>query len=166
MGCRLILNRQRKVKLNLADLRVFVQQVAKSMRLGRGNFNVCLVDDKEIERLNSSFRKKARPTDVLSFAWEQGSNHRQSGKLCDEFRDFLGDIIISAETARRNAQAEGHSTQNEVRWLILHGLLHLKGYDHEKDHGEMKALELSLRDKLKISGTHRRNRGAKGRSAR
>jgi len=66
----------------------------------------------------------------------------------DEFRDFLGDIVISAPTARRNALAEGHSTDREIRWLILHGVLHLLGYDHETDHGEMTALELAMRERL------------------
>jgi len=68
-----------------------------------------------------------------------------------EFRGFLGDIVISAETARANARREGHSTENEIRWLILHGLLHLLGYDHATDNGEMTALELSLRERLGIS---------------
>ncbi len=67
-----------------------------------------------------------------------------------QFAGFLGDVVISLETARRNARAEGHSIQNEVRGLILHGLLHLLGYDHETDNGEMTALELSLRDELGI----------------
>ena len=60
--------------------------------------------------------------------------------------------MISAHTARRNARAEGNSTANEIRWLIVHGLLHLLGYDHETDVGEMTALELSLRDHLGIAG--------------
>jgi len=68
-----------------------------------------------------------------------------------EFRGFLGDIVISAETARANARREGHSTENEIRWLILHGLLHLLGYDHATDQGEMTALELSLRERLGIA---------------
>jgi probable rRNA maturation factor len=69
-----------------------------------------------------------------------------------EFRNHLGDIVISVETAKRNAHLEGHSTLNEIRWLILHGLLHLLGYDHESDRGEMNRLELALRTRLGISG--------------
>jgi probable rRNA maturation factor len=67
-----------------------------------------------------------------------------------EFKDFLGDIVISVDTAKRNARKEGHSTLNEIRWLILHGLLHLLGYDHESDQGEMVKLELALRGRLGI----------------
>jgi probable rRNA maturation factor len=61
-------------------------------------------------------------------------------------------VVISVEAARRNARKEGHSTLNEIRWLILHGLLHLIGYDHSRDTGEMVALELSLREQLGIAG--------------
>jgi probable rRNA maturation factor len=69
-----------------------------------------------------------------------------------EFRNLLGDIVISVDTARRNARKEGHSTLNEIRWLILHGFLHLLGYNHESDQGEMVKLELALRTRLGISG--------------
>jgi len=69
-----------------------------------------------------------------------------------EFKYFLGDIVISVDAARRNAREEGHSTLNEIRWLILHGLLHLLGHDHERDQGEMTRLELALRSRLGISG--------------
>jgi len=65
-----------------------------------------------------------------------------------EFARFLGDVVISAPSARRNARTEGHATLNEIRWLILHGVLHLLGYDHDTDGGEMTALELALREKL------------------
>jgi rRNA maturation RNase YbeY len=87
-------------------------------------------------------------------------NRRSRG----EFRNFLGDIVISVETARRNARAEGHSLKTEIQWLVLHGLLHLLGHDHDADHGEMTALELSLRDRLKkprMSGRKTSGRGAR-----
>ncbi len=64
--------------------------------------------------------------------------------------NFLGDAVISVETARRNAAAEGHSTLNEIRWLMLHGVVHLLGYDHERDKGEMIALELA--EQLGVAG--------------
>ena len=68
-----------------------------------------------------------------------------------EFGHFLGDIMISVDTARRNARREGHSTLDEIRWLILHGALHLLGYDHARDNGEMLRLELSLRERQGIA---------------
>lgn len=69
-----------------------------------------------------------------------------------EFAGFLGDVVISVETAKRSAGAEGHPTSTELKWLILHGILHLLGMDHETDHGEMTALELALRTRLGVDG--------------
>ncbi|MGO9273814.1 MAG: rRNA maturation RNase YbeY [Terriglobia bacterium] len=135
------------------------------MKLGPRTFNVCFVGDEEIGRLNATHRGQARPTDVLSFPWQADSRvesrkSKVEGQVSSfelrvsnsEWRHFLGDIVISAETARANARRERHSTENEIRWLILHGLLHLLGYDHATDQGEMTALELSLREELGIDG--------------
>ncbi|HEV2177595.1 MAG TPA: rRNA maturation RNase YbeY [Terriglobia bacterium] len=83
-------------------------------------------------------------------------SRRATVRECDskfeisDLRGFLGDIVISAETARRNARLEGHGTENEIRWLILHGVLHLCGFDHERDRGEMTTLELRLRRRLRL----------------
>jgi probable rRNA maturation factor len=84
-----------------------------------------------------------------AFPQAAGSTKHQ-GRGADEFAGFLGDVVISAEMARRNAVSAGHSTRCEIRWLILHGVLHLLGYDHETDDGEMTKLELSMRDRLGI----------------
>ena len=83
-------------------------------------------------------------------------------RVWGEKSNFLGEVVISVETARRNAAAEGHSTLNEIRWLILHGLLHLLGYDHERDDGEMTALELKLREQLSLAGDRRAKGKSKG----
>jgi len=144
----MILNQQKRVAVDVAGARLFAGRLRKALRLGRRDFNVCFVDDRAILRLNAEYRRKRKATDVLSFPW-QGSNGAR-GAAAREFAGFLGDIVISVETARRNARREGHSTANEIRWLILHGVLHLLGYDHETDHGEMTALELSLRERLGI----------------
>ena len=132
-----------------------MRELRQTLRLGRRDCNVCLVDDREIKRLNSLYRGKNRETDVLSFPWNARPSHasrsaQERGAL--EFKNFLGDIVISVDTAKRNARQEGHSTLNEIRWLILHGLLHLLGYNHESDQGEMTRLELSLRKRLRIAG--------------
>lgn len=179
----MVLSRQKQVFLKLSAMRAFARRLRAAMRLGKRDFNVCFVGDREIERLNATFRGKPRPTDVLAFPWqkvEKGSafprvlRGRRYGHGADEwtgyrlaqaeFGNFLGDVVISAETARRNARAEQHSTQNEVRWLMLHGLLHLLGCDHETDNGEMSALEHSLRARLGIDGRKaaRRKRKVKG----
>ena len=144
----MVLNRQRDVAINLTDVRSFVRRLRSCLNLDGRDFNVCFVSDREIERLNGTYRGEPRATDVLAFPYDG----REQAPALHEFSGFLGDIVISARTARRNARAEGNSTANEIRWLILHGLLHLLGYDHETDRGEMTALELSLRDHLGVAG--------------
>ncbi len=177
----MIVNRQKSAALNLAAVQAYVRRLQRTLRLCRRDFNVCFVDDREIQRLNAAYRGKSRPTDVLSFPWkeaEKGSatsringdrspgqvalpravrgrpdqprakNGSGNGNHRNEFEGFLGDVVISVETARGNARAKGQSSENEIRWLILHGLLHLMGYDHHTDKGEMTDLELSLRAKL------------------
>jgi probable rRNA maturation factor len=146
-----IVNQQKQVGLDLAGLRAYVRRVRSVLKLGKGDFNVCFVDDDEICRLNSLYRSKPVPTDVLSFAWQDEEEGDPEPLEAGEFKGFWGDIVISVETAARNAQAEGHSTEAEIRWLILHGALHLLGYDHETDRGEMTALELSLRETLGLA---------------
>lgn len=170
----MVINRQKGTSINLGAMRAFVRKARKCLGLGRRDFNVCFVRDRDIARLNGTYRSKPRATDVLSFPWQPGCNvngsfstglssfplgskartqekARGSRMTIDlpELANFLGDIVISAQTARRNAQTEGHSTAREIRWLILHGLLHLMGHDHATDTGEMTALEYSLRAKLK-----------------
>lgn len=165
-----ILNQQAKVHLSLAAVRAFVQRLRAVLHLGRRDFNICLVDDRQMARLNRAFLGRSRPTDVLSFPWTIGegsavqraargrahtgaTNGEKGSRTANkELANFLGDIAVSVETARRNARREGHSTLNEIRWLILHGLLHLLGYDHEQDRGEMTSRELSLRERLGIAG--------------
>ena len=147
----MILNQQKEVALDLPAARVFARRLRRVLRLGRRDFNVCFVNDREIERLNAAYRGIPRPTDVLSFPWHAGRARSETAVANAELLNFLGDVAISAETARRNARAEGHSTRNEICWLILHGVLHLLGYDHERDRGEMTRLELVLREQLRIT---------------
>ena len=106
----------------------------------RGEVAVALVTDAHIRKLNSQYRKKPVPTDVLSFPADPGS------RIPDP---ALGDIVIATGVARRQAREAGHSYQTELRVLALHGLLHLLGYDHDKknDAGRMARLEARLRRK-------------------
>jgi probable rRNA maturation factor len=162
----LVLNHQGKVAINVAAMREFVRTLKSVLRLGGREFTVCFIDDAAMRRLNGEFRGKRRTTDVLSFPWNENSAKRRpavksrasslSGRVSNSLSarrkrsPFLGEIAIAVPTARRNARLEGHTTANEIRWLILHGVLHLLGYDHEKDHGEMRSLELDLREQLRI----------------
>jgi probable rRNA maturation factor len=97
----------------------------------RGSVTVALVSDRTIRTLNRTYRRKDAATDVLSFP---AGEPRQ-----------LGDVVIAAGVARRQAQRAGHPLQTEIRLLALHGLLHLIGYDHETDNGRMARLEARLR---------------------
>jgi probable rRNA maturation factor len=95
---------------------------------------VRFVSDREMRRLNREFRGKDKPTDVLTFAGEE-----------TEDGIHLGDIAVSVPTARRQALERGHSVERELEVLLLHGILHCLGYDHESDNGEMERLERTLR---------------------
>ncbi len=164
IGEPVVVNQQSRYALDLTALRRYVARVRRGLRLGRRSFNVCLIDDRGIQQLNATFRGKAFPTDVLSFSWKAPGRNGSNAVESREFGGFLGDVVISVDTARRNAGREGHSTLNEIRWLILHGALHLLGYDHEQDNGEMVRLELSLRERLGIAGSlapRRRQAGAR-----
>lgn len=107
----------------------------------QGEVDVLLSDDANLRRLNRTFRGKNKSTDVLSFP------------AAENDQDIAGDLAISLETAARQAAAYGHSLRDEVRILLLHGLLHLSGMDHETDRGEMAAREAALRGELRLSTT-------------
>jgi probable rRNA maturation factor len=88
-----------------------------------------LTNDREVQTLNHQFRQQDKPTDVLAFAALE-DNTPQSGDIMETLPLYLGDIVISIETARRQAQTQGHSLETELAWLAAHGLLHLLGWDH------------------------------------
>jgi probable rRNA maturation factor len=163
-----LVNLQKRYVVRTASLSAFVRNLKRRLRLGNREFNICFVDDDAIRELNSAYRGKDEATDVLSFPWNETAGplrpKPQAPSRLQEhggIRNFLGDVVISVQTARRNARAEGHSTLNEIRWLILHGVLHLLGYDHEHDSGEMIALELALRGQLGVWGEPRPRRKRK-----
>ncbi|HYC60571.1 MAG TPA: rRNA maturation RNase YbeY [Thermoanaerobaculia bacterium] len=100
---------------------------------------IAFIDDDAMTELNQKFRKKAKTTDVLTFPADDSYNEPSAtGRP-------LGDIVISVDQARRQAADEKHSLATEVRYLVLHGVLHALGYDHETDKGEMNALEEQVR---------------------
>ena len=99
----------------------------------RGSVTIALVSDSRIRALNGQYRRQDRVTDVLSFPSRE--------------RGFLGDIVMASGLARRQAREAGHALQTELRVLALHGLLHLLGYDHERDGGRMARVEARLRSR-------------------
>ena len=136
-----ILNRQRKHKVSVPCLRQFADLLSQKLRLDGDTFTIVLVSDRAIRMLNRSFRNRDQATDVLSFP-AQSEDPRHLAEA------GLGDMIISVETARRQAFARHHSLQTELHVLVIHGLLHLLGYDHEVDRGEMRRKELKLQREL------------------
>ena len=128
----------REVGLSRAGLARFVGEAQRAVGLS-GEVDVLLADDRTLRRLNGMFRGKDKATDVLSFP------------AAAEFNGLhAGDLAISLETAGRQAREHGHSLRDEVRVLLLHGLLHLSGMDHEADRGEMAAREAELRTRLRL----------------
>jgi probable rRNA maturation factor len=140
-------NRQRAVRVAVAPLRRFLRHIKNDMGLDGSRVTVCLVSDPEIARMNESFRKMKGPTDVLSFPTRARRKPARirAGKSAVPLGTFLGDIAISPATARRYAKKDGRALPIELQILILHGVLHLLGYDHEADSGEMSRLEQRLR---------------------
>ena len=135
-GESLVIIQQRVVGLNEAALTKFVTRARRATG-ARGAVSVLITSSRELQALNHRFRGKNKPTDVLSFPAALGLTKR-----------FAGDVAISAEIAAHNARRLGHSVGEEIRILVLHGLLHLAGYDHEHDDGEMERKEADLRRSL------------------
>jgi probable rRNA maturation factor len=122
--------------LSEATLAKFVTRARRAARL-QGSVSVLVTSSRELQGLNRRFRGKNKPTDVLSFPAMPGLAPR-----------FAGDAAISAEIAARNARRLGHTAADEIRILVLHAVLHLAGYDHEQDNGEMERKEQRLRKAL------------------
>jgi probable rRNA maturation factor len=119
-------------------LNAYLREAQTAVRI-KGIVSVLLTSDAAIQTLNRDFRRKNKPTDVLSFPAAKISRG-----------EVAGDLAISVHTARRQAREQGHSLGIEIKVLILHGLLHLAGYDHETDAGEMARRERLLRAKLAL----------------
>lgn len=152
-----VVNRQRSHNITKADLVKFARAVLDSLGLHRAQASIVFVSDRQMRKLNREFRAIDKPTDVLSFSYTTGilygdGDKRVPAELDDDDAaidpDYLGDVVISTQTAAGYAEKLGLTFDEEVKTLILHGLLHLCGYDHETDNGEMNRLEQKLRKRL------------------
>lgn len=146
----MILNRQRRIPLALKPLARFSERVQRELGFPEESVTICFVSDPAMARMNRKFRDKPGPTDVLSFPARHMRTRRSPGrKITTRTADhYVGDIVISPETARRYARHRSGGLSSELRVLILHGMIHLAGYDHETDSGEMMYLERRLRRRL------------------
>ena len=148
----MILNRQREVRVTVRALESFLRRVKRELGLAKSDMTVCLVSEAAMARLNSRFRKKKGPTDVLSFPTVARKPLRLRRKVTPvKTVDYMGDIAISPATARRYAKRHNRKVATELRVLILHGVLHLLGFDHESDHGEMDRIEHKLRKRFGLT---------------
>ncbi len=140
---------QNAVRLQLLRFESFLHDVNREIGLSPDSCFIRFVTDAEMIRLNRTFRHKPRTTDVLSFSSESRTKPVSLRRRARSLRgQFLGDIAISPRVARRNAQAYGRMLTEEICILMLHGILHLLGYDHETDRGEMERVETKLRRRL------------------
>ncbi len=157
--------RKRVAGLSETSLERFLLRARKAVRT-RGKVNLLITSSRQLQSLNQRFRGKNKPTDVLSFPVPP---EHSSG--------LAGDVAISADIAKANARRLGHSTAEEIKILALHGVLHLAGYDHERDHGEMARKEQTLRKSLGLpislieriqqeTSNHSQKLGRKGSSSR
>lgn len=139
-----IINNQRKIKLDWQIFQTFAENALRQIDEAENKTAaIAFVSDRKMRALNKEFRGKDKTTDVLSFPFQT-----------DEFdieQAFLGDIVISLEQAQRQSTENNLNLETEIKQLILHGILHLCGYDHETDDGEMNRRELELRETLKIN---------------
>ena len=140
----LVVNLQRKVDIKEIDLRPFAASLVSAVEEAEGSdFSVAFISDRRMKELNETFRGKNATTDVLSFPNEPDEfQHLNSSDDPEHVTsEQLGDIVISVEQAAKQAAENGLSLELELKQLMLHGVLHLCGYDHETDDGEMLALQ-------------------------
>jgi probable rRNA maturation factor len=136
-----IQNRQKQQKVDVGRVRRGLKRLLKELDCEGSEISLLLVDDDQIREINKNYLKRDRPTNVISFAMTEG-------KFGDVHPEILGDIILSVETAARDAMACDIDFMDEVEFLLIHGLLHLLGYNHEnvesKEAKKMKKLEREL----------------------
>ena len=138
-----IFNRQRKHAVSVPRLEKLSRKLCRYLKLPQCEFTLILSNDRKIRRLNWLFRHKDQPTDILTFP------SSPTDRKDDPFENqSLGDMMVSVETAYRQAIRQRHSLEREIDILLIHGVLHLLGYDHETDQGQMRRRERRLQRRL------------------
>ncbi len=132
----IVQSRERKRRVRIKDVRSWAKKVLEQLGIKRGELSVLLVDDDEIHALNLKYLGRDRPTNVMAFPMDGPAP------------GILGDVVISTETARREAQEAGIGTEEYIALLLIHGILHLLGYDHERDAGEALRMQRKERELL------------------
>ena len=167
----MIINRQRRFSLPESRIRALAGLVMKDISIPETSLGICFTNDAGIRRYNRAFTGKRNATDVLAFPTESSTSPPtilQDGAPGPASADHsygnpgeegcLGDIIISCETAHRNSMAIGNPFEREIGLLVIHGILHLAGYDHTRDEGEMEQIQNRLLEKHLDKKGHLKNR--------
>ena len=139
-----VINRQDRLAVDRRKIGAAARRILTRLGYKGYELTVVLVDDREITRLNRRYFRRNRPTNVISFPMMDGTPPSLPAKM-------LGEVIISADTARRDAEEVGKKAGEEILFLLIHGILHLAGYDHEgakKERLEMEAKERDLFERL------------------
>lgn len=118
-------NRQKNQKIVTADLKRVARKILSVLGCPEAELSILIVDDEAIREINREYLQRDRPTNVISFAMQEG----EGGGIQSQ---VLGDVVISADTASRDAAEAALSFESELYFLLLHGILHLCGYDHER----------------------------------
>ena len=135
-----IKNQQEQIRISQKRIREVVKEILKDLGYQKWEVSILLVDDHQIKKINKKYLRRSRPTDVISFSQIEGEFSNINTHL-------LGDVVISVETAKRQAKENNIILQDEITFLLIHGILHLLGYDHEgsvRKEREMKAKEREL----------------------
>ena len=137
-----VLNRQDRVPVDRRKIGAAARRILKTLGYEGYELTVVLADDREITRLNRQYFRRNRPTNVISFPMMDDSPVSLRSRI-------LGDVVISAETARRDAGEAGEKAEDEILFLMIHGILHLAGYDHEGSVAERRKMEAKEKEFLK-----------------
>ena len=129
-----ISNRQKRVSIDAGKIRRAAKKILSDLGFQGYELSIVIVDDQEITRLNRQYFHRNRPTNVISFPMAVGDPASLPSRV-------LGDVVISAETSKRQAEEAGGKAKDEILFLLIHGILHLAGYDHEGAADERKKME-------------------------
>lgn len=150
MGLRkmevLIDNQQQKLKINLEQLQQTAQAILSALNCPEGELSILIVDDDRIETLNKKYLQRDGPTNVIAFPMQEGDFSNIAPQL-------LGDVVICVETAQKEARLGGITMEERLYQLLIHGILHLFGYDHEKTNTETLAMETKTQELLSLIAT-------------
>ncbi len=141
----LIDNRQSRHKTSLKKIKQTVQVVLDALDCPDGEISILIVDDPQIEKLNRKYLNRQGPTNVIAFAMREG-------EFPDLTPNLLGDVVISTDTAAREAQVASMSMERRFNELLLHGILHLMGYDHETSEKDARIMEKKSRELMELIG--------------